>query len=135
MIVVDTQAVIWMTQEPKRLSQEARRLLTNERKERNLQISDITLLEIAMIVNRGRVKVSVPLEEYLAFIESTFTVRPITARIAARSQRFTSAYPKDPADRLHRRDGDHPRCKTCNERSKNPRVRRSELYLVSAVTT
>jgi PIN domain nuclease of toxin-antitoxin system len=99
-IVVDTQAVIWLTEEPKRLSQAARFVLTKERSERNLMIADITLREIAMIVDRGRVKVSTPLEEYLAFIESVFSVMPITARIAGRSQRFTSIYPNDPADRL-----------------------------------
>ena len=100
MIVVDTQAVVWLTEEPKRLPLAARLALTQERRERNLMIADITLNEIAMIVDRGQVKISKPLEIYLAFIESAFTVIPITAKIAERSQRFASTYPKDPADRL-----------------------------------
>ncbi len=100
MIVVDTHAVVWLTQEQELLSAAASVALTEGRREGRLAIADITLQEIAVQVARGRVIVSSPLDVYLRFIESLFTILPIDARIAERSARFSSLYPKDPADRL-----------------------------------
>jgi PIN domain nuclease of toxin-antitoxin system len=100
MILVDTQAVIWLTQANLKLSKVAERTLTDGRREGTLAVADITLREIAMLVSRGRVIVSSPLEIYLEFIESLFKVLPITAKIAERSVRFGTAYPNDPADRI-----------------------------------
>ncbi len=100
MILVDTQAVIWVTQEPGRLSKAAGRTLVEGRREGELAISGITLREIAFLVVRGRVIVSKPLEVYLKFIESLFLVIPINSEIAHRSTQFSPAYPSDPADML-----------------------------------
>ena len=101
MIVVDTQVVLWLAEKPALLSQAANDAMANERREqRSLMISDITLREIATIVGRGRVIIKTPLGKYLAFLESIFTVLPVTAEIAERSIRFSKAYPKDPAVQL-----------------------------------
>jgi PIN domain nuclease of toxin-antitoxin system len=100
MIVVDTQAVIWLTQANSQLSKAAEQALARGRIEGSLAISDITLREIAMLVSRGRVIVSTPLEVYLEFIESLFKILPITAKVADRSVRFGPNYPNDPADRI-----------------------------------
>ncbi len=100
MIVVDTHAVIWLTQGQDMLSAAAKAALMEGRREGRLAIADITLREIAFQVVRGRVIVSAPLEEYLRFIESLFTVLPITGQIAERSARFSPVFPRDPADRL-----------------------------------
>jgi PIN domain nuclease of toxin-antitoxin system len=100
MIVVDTHAVIWLTEEQDMLSAAARAALAEGRREGGLAIADITLREIAFQVVRGRVIVSAPLEEYLRFIESLFRVLPITGQIAERSARFSPPFPRDPADRL-----------------------------------
>jgi PIN domain nuclease of toxin-antitoxin system len=100
MIVVDTHAVIWMTQEQKLLSPAARAAVLNGRLEGTLAIADITLREIAVQVMRGRVTLGSSLEVYLQFVESHFRVIPITGKIAERSVRFGSAFPRDPADRL-----------------------------------
>ncbi len=100
MIVVDTHAVIWLTEEQHMLSEAAAAALTEGRREGRLAIADITLREIAFQVARGRVIVSAPLEEYLHFIESRFMVLPVTGQIAERSVRFGPPFPRDPADRL-----------------------------------
>ena len=100
MIVVDTHAVIWLTQEQDMLSTAARVALMEGRREGRLAIADITLQEIAFQVVRGRVVVSAPLEGYLRFIESLFRVLPITGEIAERSVHFSPLFPRDPADRL-----------------------------------
>jgi PIN domain nuclease of toxin-antitoxin system len=99
-IVVDTHAVIWLTQEQELLSAAAAKVLTNGRRGGELAIADITLWEIAEQVFRGRLRVSKPLDVYLGFIESLFQVVPIDGQIAEQSARFGALYPKDPADRL-----------------------------------
>jgi PIN domain nuclease of toxin-antitoxin system len=99
-IVVDTHAVIWLTQERTQLSDVAESALIAARQTGDLAIADITLQEIARAVVRGRVSVSSPLEIYLAFVESLFRVLPINGKIAERSMQFGKNYPKDPADRL-----------------------------------
>ena len=100
MILVDTQAVLWLTEEDSRLSEAAELLLIQGRKDGTLAIADITLREIAMLVSKGRVTLPMPLSVYLEFLESIFRVMPISARIAERSIGFGKKYPNDPADKL-----------------------------------
>ena len=100
MIVVDTHAVIWLTQDQELLSVAASAAMIKGRREGRLAIADITLREIAMQIRRGRLSVSSPLDVYLHFIESLFNVLPVDGRIAERSIRFGSTYPNDPADQL-----------------------------------
>ena len=100
MTVVDTHAVIWLTQEPAKLSPVASRALLEARADGTLAIADITLREIAWSISTGRVLVSTPLGTYLAFVESLFNVVAINGAIAERSFQFSRRYPRDPADRL-----------------------------------
>ena len=100
MILVDTQAVIWLTQADARLSPAAQEALLWGRSEGNLAIADVTLREIAMLVSKRRILVSASLEVYLAFVESLYKVIPLTAKVAERSVRFGPAYPKDPVDQI-----------------------------------
>jgi len=99
-IVVDTHAVIWLSQAPAQLSAEATRELTGARDSGGLAIADITLREIAWLVSTGRISVHPRLSTYLDFVESLFQVIPISGKIAERSMQFSAAYPRDPADRL-----------------------------------
>jgi PIN domain nuclease of toxin-antitoxin system len=100
MILVDTHAVIWMTQEPSILSARAGRVLLEARRAGELAIADITLREIAHLVARRRVRLSTPLDVYLAFVESIFRVLPMDGKIALRSVQFGPAYPNDPIDQV-----------------------------------
>ncbi len=100
MIVVDTHAVVWLTQEQTHLSKPAENALIEARQSGELAIADITLQEIASAVTKGRITVSSSLAVYLAFVESLFLVLPINGKIAERSMQFGKSYPKDPADRL-----------------------------------
>ena len=100
MILVDTQTVIWLTQTNSRLSSAAEEALLKGRSEGNLAIADVTLREIAMLVSKRRLLVSASLDVYLAFVESLYTVIPVTSKIAERSVRFGPKYPSDPADQI-----------------------------------
>ena len=100
MIVVDTQAVLWLNLEPGKLSGKASDALRRGYDHGGMAISDVTLREIAWIVSAGRISIPGGLGAYLKFVESHFAVIPIDGRIAERSTQFTTAYPKDPADRI-----------------------------------
>lgn len=101
MILLDTHVVIWLALEPGRISKRARAAIQETRQRgEGLAISDITLLEIATIENKGRIKLNASLEAFLAEIEARFIVLPITGRICVSALALPAAYPRDPADRV-----------------------------------
>ncbi len=62
--------MIWLALEPARISKRARAAIHETRQHGEaLAISDITLLEIATIENKGRIKLNASLEAFLAEIE------------------------------------------------------------------
>ena len=101
MILLDTHVVIWLALEPGRISKRARAAIAvTRRRGEGLAVSDITLLEIATIDNKGRIKLSASLEAFLTEIEARFIVLPITGRICVSALALPAAYPRDPADRV-----------------------------------
>ncbi len=101
MILLDTHVVIWLALEPGRISKRARAAIQETRQRgEGLAVSDITLLEIATIENKGRIKLNASLEAFLAEIEARFIVLPITGRICVNALALPAAYPRDSADRV-----------------------------------
>ncbi|HEV2710794.1 MAG TPA: type II toxin-antitoxin system VapC family toxin [Edaphobacter sp.] len=101
MILIDTHVVVWLALEPSRISKGAHGIISDARRDGSgLGIVDVSLWEIAMLVNRNRVKITISIESFLREIETNFIVFPLTSKIAARSMQFTERYPKDPTDRL-----------------------------------
>lgn len=101
MILVDTHVVIWLAFDKNQISPKARTAIDDARKNADgLAISDITLLELATLVNRGRIHLNISLESFLQEVESRFVVLPSTGRACARAMGFPATYPKDPADRI-----------------------------------
>ena len=101
MILVDTHVVVWLAFDPGRLSRKAKTAIDDARRNgEGLAISDITLLELAVLVKKQRLKLEISLEAFLREVESRFIVFPITSRSCARMSEFPAVYPKDPADRV-----------------------------------
>lgn len=100
MILLDTHVVIWLAQEPEKLPSSVLSAIRAARESDGAAISDQTLWELALLVSRGRLKVQTSLRDFLQAVERKFAVLPITAAISERATRFSSRYPKDPADRL-----------------------------------
>jgi PIN domain nuclease of toxin-antitoxin system len=101
MILLDTHVVVWLALEPARISRKARLAIeeTRERAE-GLAVSDITLLEIATIQKKARIKLNASLEAFLGEVETRFVVMPMTGRICAAALALPANYPNDPADRV-----------------------------------
>ena len=101
MILVDTHVVVWLAFDQTRLSKRAKAAIQEARKNgEGLAISDITLLELAMLARKGRVQLEISLESFLREVEERFLVLPISGRVCVRSLTLAEAYPKDPADRV-----------------------------------
>jgi len=100
-ILVDTHIVIWLAFDQKQLSRRARAAIDGARKSADaLAISDISLLELATLVRKGRIRLDISLESFLQEVESRFVVLPMTGRVCARATELPASYPEDPADRV-----------------------------------
>ena len=101
MILVDTHVVVWLTFDQDQISRKARSAIDDARKNADgLAISDITLLELATLARKGRIRLDISLESFLEEVEARFVVLPISGRACARAVGFPATYPKDPADRI-----------------------------------
>jgi PIN domain nuclease of toxin-antitoxin system len=100
-ILLDTHVVLWLTSDPARLSARAKAAIEEERRSgEGLAICDITLLELATLAGKGRIRLSINLGSFLQEVESRFVVMPISSAACARILELPAAYPKDPGDRV-----------------------------------
>jgi PIN domain nuclease of toxin-antitoxin system len=65
-----------------------------------MRFLEITLLELATLANKGRIRLDISLEYFLEEVEARFVVLPISGRACARAAGFLATYPQDPADRI-----------------------------------
>ena len=101
MILLDTHVVVWLALDQTHLSKNARAAINDARENGDgLAISDITLLELATLSRKGRIRLEISLESFLEEIEARFIILPISGRACARALGLPATYPKDPADRI-----------------------------------
>jgi PIN domain nuclease of toxin-antitoxin system len=96
--LLDTHAVVWAAEGDARLGPAAVELLRNLRAGEAV-VSGITLLEIAMLAKKDRIRLSVPAEEYLCGIQRNFPPLPITSEIASIAMELELPQ-ADPFDRV-----------------------------------
>jgi PIN domain nuclease of toxin-antitoxin system len=100
-ILVDTHVVVWLAFAREKISRKAKSAIDHARANaESLAISDITLLELATLANKGRIQLDISVESFLQEVESRFVVLPMSGRVCARAIALPSSYPKDPADRV-----------------------------------
>ena len=101
MILLDTHVVVWLALDQTHLSKNARVAINDARENGDgLAISDITLLELATLSSKGRIRLEISLESFLQEIEARFIILPISGRACVRALRLPATYPRDPADRI-----------------------------------
>lgn len=100
--LLDTHAWIWWIEGDRRLQRRVRDTLDRLPRHERPYLSDISLWEVATLVERGRVVFSIPLSEWLAAAAHPRSVRivPISADIAAQTAVLPATFHRDPADRL-----------------------------------
>lgn len=101
MIVCDTHALVFDALAPDLLGSESARAIEESHATGDLACADITLWEIAMLMEKGRLEVDASIEDFLTAIIAArrLNVLPVTPTIAALSA--SSSVPRgDTADRL-----------------------------------
>ncbi len=101
MILLDTHIVVWLAFDEAQLSKNARAAINDARQSgEGLAISDISLLELATLASKRRIRLDISLESFLREVEARFVILPISGRACVRVLGLPAAYPKDPADRI-----------------------------------
>jgi predicted nucleic acid-binding protein len=79
--LLDTHIVVWLAFDQDQISRKARASIDDARKNGDgLAICDISFFELAMLVNKRRVRLDISLESFLREVEARFVVVPITSR-------------------------------------------------------
>jgi PIN domain nuclease of toxin-antitoxin system len=100
--VLDTHVLIeWIARSPQ-LSREQRRMLGRATAAHPLYVSDISLWEIATLYERARIRLRLPLRDWLEAAVAPPIVQRIgiSPRIAAEVADLPSSFHRDPADRI-----------------------------------
>lgn len=102
MIILDTCVLIFDSLSPERLSKKVLAVLNAEENRSALCCSDISLWEIAMLTQKGRLQPGTDSLTYLQLVLDArrINVLPITPRIAHLSASMPEINHHDPADRI-----------------------------------
>ncbi len=100
--LLDTHAWIWWVDHDPRLGRRCLDALDGLPEEARPVISDISLWEVATLLERGRLRFDIPFEEWLDAAAHPRTVRvvPITPAVAAEIASLPAGFHRDPADRV-----------------------------------
>ncbi len=101
-IVLDTHALVWWVSGDPTLSKKAKAAIALEQDGGAIIISSITAWEIAVLVERERLLLSMDVRRWLATVAEIESVRflPVDNEIALNSVALPGAFHKDPADRM-----------------------------------
>lgn len=102
MIVLDTHAWIWWASDPDLLSPRARDVIDEATAARDICVSAISVWEVALLVKRDRLELTLEPEEWVRRAEALPFLRfvPVDNGIALRSIRLDDGFHDDPADRI-----------------------------------
>ena len=102
MIVLDTHALVWWVAGDSTLSKKAKAAIERELSGGEIIVSAISAWEIAMLVKREKLVLSMDVGSWLATVSAVEAVRfmPVDAEIAIKSVDLPGDFHKDPADRM-----------------------------------
>jgi len=101
-LLLDTHAWLWFAERLPELSMSAKNTFYASAEAGQLFISAITWYEIARLVQRGRITLTIPLAAWFALnlAAPSVVVLPISAQIAANDLNLAPEFHRDPNDRL-----------------------------------
>lgn len=100
--LLDTHAWVWWVDRDRRLDETTTAALDDLPADQRPYLCDISLWEVAMLVERGRLAFTVPLFDWLDAAAHLRSVRllPITPAIASEVAALPDMFHRDPADRV-----------------------------------
>jgi PIN domain nuclease of toxin-antitoxin system len=101
-LILDTCALIFDSLDPVRLSKEASRSIVHADTAGQLACSDISLWEIAMLIEKKRIEPGTNAQTFIQLVLAARTIKvlPITPEIASMSAQPDFCPHGDPADRI-----------------------------------
>ena len=100
MILLDTHVVVWLQREPRKLSRVAEAAIRRARSSGSLAVSAITLVELAALINRRRLRTMATVEGTVRQFVEDLEILPLTSEIAIVTSHFPPDFPSDPMDRI-----------------------------------
>lgn len=102
MIVLDTHALVWWVSGDPTLSKKAKAAIERELVGGDILVSSISAWEIAMLVEREKLVLSMDVGSWLTAASAIEAVRfiPVDVEIAGKSVELPGEFHKDPADRM-----------------------------------
>ncbi len=102
MILLDTHVLIWHLSNPEKLSVKATQAIERAVNNNEVYASSISAWEMAMLVQRGRLELTMDVKDWLAIAESLTYLHfvPVNNRIAVKSVILPDFVYPDPADRI-----------------------------------
>ncbi len=103
MIVLDTHTLVWWASGIRaQVSVAAMEAIEAEMAGGDILVSSISAWELAMLVDRGRIDLSMDIERWLSVVGQIEAVRfvPMDNEIALKSVALPGEFHKDPADRI-----------------------------------
>ena len=104
MIVLDTHTLIWWVSNNEKLSRPAYTIIEQELKNEDGQIfvSSITAWEISLLLEKGRLTLTMDLDEWLRTVSDIENLHfiPVDNEVAVQSVRLPGDFHPDPADRM-----------------------------------
>ncbi len=101
-IVLDTHVLLWWVSNPEQLSKKARSTIERTISEGSIYISSISAWEIAMLVERKRLALTMDVKDWITRCEAIPYIKfvPVTNSIAIKAVQLTGDIHNDPADRI-----------------------------------
>lgn len=101
MILLDTNALIWWSTAPEKLSKKARKIIDDTIKKEEILVSSISVWEVYLLMKKNRVGFFIDVDSWLEKLESLEFVKfvPVDNKIASQSVKLDFENP-DPADRI-----------------------------------
>ena len=102
MIVLDTHVWVWWISGSAPLPRRVRESLDQHVEHGGIRVSSISVWEVAQLVARGRLELTMDTQDWVARSESLPFLEfvPVDNRIAIRSTELPGSFHADPADRL-----------------------------------
>ena len=102
MIVLDTHVLLWWVSDPTTLSKQAKKAIDAAVKSGSVHVSCISSWEIALLVERGRLRLALDVRDWLCRCEALpfLTFVAVDSAIAVESVRLPDFPHANPADRI-----------------------------------
>lgn len=102
MIVLDTHVWLWWVNNPADLSRRAGAMIEREIREKGIYLSSISALEVALLVAKGRLQLTMHARDWVARSEALPFLHfvPVDNNIALRATELRGPLHSDPADRV-----------------------------------